>query len=104
MPADSQQLWAQDPAPVRRCGTEGRTWHQGREGDIYDGGGDGNEDEYGNEHEGRDGVRTEAGMNVEMRVEGRERERESLGTYEVVIGGGWEDARGGATPTITIFI
>ena len=26
-PADSQQLRTQDPAPVRRCGTEGRTGH-----------------------------------------------------------------------------
>ena len=56
----SQQLRAQDPAPVRRCGTEVRTGHQGRErgGDgNRDGGGNGNgsKDEYGDEHEGTGG-------------------------------------------------
>ena len=46
VPAGSYQLQAQDPAPVQRCGTEGRTGHQGQEGGNgnrnSDGGGDGN--------------------------------------------------------------
>ena len=58
-PAGSQQLMAQDPASVRRCGNEGRVGHRGREGGNGDGnrhgGGDGNEDKYGNVHEGRNG-------------------------------------------------
>ena len=55
-PAGSQQLRAQDSAPAHRCGTERRTWHQGREGRKGDGnrdeGGDGREYKHGDEHEG----------------------------------------------------
>ena len=50
-PTGSQQLMAQDPASVRRCGNEGRAGRRGREG----GNGGGDEDKYGNEHEGRNG-------------------------------------------------
>ena len=53
-----------------------------------DGGGDGNEDKYGNEHEGGDGGENRSGPGtitiyfvVNMRVEGRE----SLGNFEIVI-------------------
>ena len=53
----SKQLWVQDPAPVRRCGTEGRAGHQGREG------GNGGESENGN------------GTIIERRVGGRESPR-----------------------------
>ena len=49
-PAGSQQLRVQDLAPVRRCGAEGRTGYQGRDGGSYDG----NRDENGNEHKARD--------------------------------------------------
>ena len=52
----SQQLLTQNLALARRCGTEGRRVHQGREGGNGDGNRaesrDGNEDEYGNELEG----------------------------------------------------
>ena len=44
-PAGSQQLRAQDPAPARRCGTEGRTERQVREGGNGDGDRDGGGDE-----------------------------------------------------------
>ena len=58
-PAGSQQLRAQDSAPVRRCGTEGRTGDQGREGGNGDGNRDGGGDENVNEcpkgYEDRDG-------------------------------------------------
>ena len=70
-PANSQMQHrrAQHPTPARRCGTEGRTRHQGREGRN----GDGNS----SEPEGRDG-----GQKREReRVEGRE----SLETYDVDI-------------------
>ena len=49
-PAGSQQLRAQDLVPARRCGTEGRTGHQGREG----GRDDGNRDGSGNEYKAKD--------------------------------------------------
>ncbi|CAM9742643.1 unnamed protein product [Ascophyllum nodosum] len=56
-PESSQQLRAQEAAPVRRCGIERRTRHQGREGGNGDGNrdGDGNEDEDGNGYEDRNG-------------------------------------------------
>ena len=95
-PTASQQLWAQGPAPARRCDTEGRTRHQGREGEN----GDGNRDGGGDEREDESrmstrvgiGARTGAGMGertgtrVDMRVEGRQ----SLGIYKVVIKVGWK--------------
>ena len=76
-PAGSQQFRAQYPAPVRRCGTDGKTGHPGREeenGDgNWDGGGDGNEDEYGSGREGRDGDENGNGDGDENREEsGRE--------------------------------
>ena len=68
--AGNQQLRAQDPAPARRCDTEGRTGNQRRErrnGDrIRDGGGD----EDGNGHEGRDGCENRSGNENEIRNEG----------------------------------
>ena len=56
-PAGSQQLRVQDPALLHRCGTEVRTGHQRRAGgnDDRNREGGGRADEYGNEHEGRDG-------------------------------------------------
>ena len=87
--AGSQQLLAQDPAPARRCGTEGRTGHQRREGGNGDGNRGGDEDENGKEHECRD--------ESENRDEsGGEREPGNLqsGNRD-----GLEDARGAATPT-----
>ena len=46
-PTGNQQLRMQDPTPARRCSTEGRIGHQGREGGNRDGnrdgGGDGRE-------------------------------------------------------------
>ena len=88
-PAGSQQLRAQGPAPVRRCCTKRRTGHQGREGGNGDGdrdrGGDGNEDEYGNEHKVRDWGEnvsgTETGTRIEMGVDGRE----TLENFEIVL-------------------
>ena len=85
--AGSQQLRAQDPTPVRRCGTEGRSGHQGWEGGNGDGnkdrGGDGNENEDRHRHENKDGGGNGNGNGNEKteRVEGRE----SLGTYEVIV-------------------
>ena len=74
MPAGSQQLRAQDLAAARRCGTEGRTGHQGREGGNGDGnadeGGDGNKGEYGNEHKNRDRGEYRSGNGDENRDEG----------------------------------
>ena len=77
-----KNLLAQNPAPSRRCGSDGRTGHQERE------------EEYG--HRNRDGVGTGTGMitragmgaktgagtgkGVEMGVEAKE----SLGTLQVV--------------------
>ena len=81
-PADSQQLRTQDPAPARRCGTEGRTVKGTRDGrgkDGYgnrDGGGEGNENEDGNGHGDRDGGKSGSGNEDENREEGgEERER-----------------------------
>ena len=73
MPAGTQQLRAQDPAPVRRCGTEGTTGHPGREGRN----GDGNRDEGGggNAHEDRGGGGNGSGSGDEI--------RESPGIVEV---------------------
>ena len=79
----SQHLWAQDPAPARQCGTEGRTGHNGREGGNGDwnrgGGGDedGNEKEDGNGHEDRDVGENGSGNGDEKREGGAG--RESLG-------------------------
>ena len=52
----ARSFWRKNRAPAQRCGTEGRTVYQGREGGNGDGNrdGGGNEDEDGNEHEGRD--------------------------------------------------
>ena len=55
-PAGSQQLRAQDPAPARRCGTEVRKGHQGREG--------GTNDE--NRDVGGDGGNTSTGMSTRV--------------------------------------
>ena len=56
---DSQQLRAQDLAPVRRCGTKGIAGQQGREGGgggrNRDGSREVNEDEDRDGYEGRDG-------------------------------------------------
>ena len=82
VPAGSRQLRVQDPAPARRCITEGKTGHQGRGGGNGDGnrggGGDETENEYGDKHEGMNAGGNGGGK--EMMVEGRE----SLETYEVV--------------------
>ena len=60
-PAGGQQLREKDLAPLSDCGTQGKTWHQGRDGGNGDGNrdgdGDGNENEDGNGHEARDGGR-----------------------------------------------
>ena len=57
MPAGSQQLRAQDPAPARWCGPGERTGHQGREGGTGDGNRDRDRDEGedGNGHVDTDG-------------------------------------------------
>ena len=86
---------------ARRCSTEGRTGHQGREGENSDGDRDGgrcgNEHEDGDEHEGREWGENGSGN-------GNENREESGGEIEsgyVQSGnrGGLEAARGGATPT-----
>ena len=81
--AGSQQPRAQDPAPVRRCGTEGRFGPQGREGRDGDRsrGGDGNDNEDGNGHEDRD-VGDSGNVDESGGEDGGERE---LGTYEVIV-------------------
>ena len=68
----SQQLREQYPAPARRCGTEGRTGHKGREGGNGDGNRDGRDGEYGDEHEGRDGVENGSGNGKEDMDENRD--------------------------------
>ena len=61
-PAGIHQLLVQDPAPTRRCGTEGRTGHQGLEG----GNGDGNRDGKGmSTRAGMGGVRGSVNDNGE---------------------------------------
>ena len=49
-PAGSQQLRAQDPAPARRCSTEGETERQGKTIEREGRNGDGNRDGGGNEN------------------------------------------------------
>ena len=99
--AGRQQLWAQDSAPARRYGTEGRTGHHGREGgngdENRDRGGDGNEDENRDGHEDRDGGGNGSGNGDESR-DGGGRGRE-LGNVQSGNRSRPEDARGGATPT-----
>ena len=103
-PAGSQQLLAQDPAPARRCVTEGRTGHQGLEGGNghgnRHGGGDGNEDEYGNEHECRDRSENGSGNGDENRDVGRgEKKPVNLRSGNRGNRSWSEHARVGATPT-----
>ena len=102
-PEGSQQLREQDPAPARRCGTEGRTGHQGREGGNRDGKEDGKEDECRDEHEGRDEGENGSGNGIENEDEargevGEEREPRILRTGNR---GGSEDAKRQVTPKIT---
>ena len=54
-PAGSHQLRAQERAPIRQYGTEGRTGHQRREGGYGDGYKDGDGHEDGNGREDGDG-------------------------------------------------
>ena len=61
VPAGSQQLWAQDLAPVQRCGTKGRTGHQGRERGNDDGNRGGDGGVSGNENEDKTVTRTGTG-------------------------------------------
>ena len=100
-PAGSQKLRAQDPAPARRCRTKGRRGNHGREGGNdgknRDGGGDGNENGYVNEHEGGDEGKNRSKNGDESREEG-EGERES-GNLRSGNRSGSEDAREGVTPT-----
>ena len=82
-PVGSQQILAQDPAPARRCGTEGKPGHKRREGENGDEkrdvGGDGNKDQYGNEHEGSDRGENGTENGDENGDEGgKKRERKSL--------------------------
>ena len=85
--ACNQKLRAQDPAPVRRCCTGGRTGPQGREGEN----GGGNEDGDGNGHEDRNGGENRSG-NGEKNAEEGGGERE-LGILP-------SDSRGGSEDTI----
>ena len=104
-PAGSQQLRTQDPAPARRCGTEGSTRHQGREVGNGDGnrigGGDGREDEYGDEHEGTDGGDNGSGNRRENRDDNRGEGggKRELGNLRIGNMDGSEDARRRAKPT-----
>ena len=72
---------------ARRCGTEGRTGHQGRNGGIGDGnrggGGDGNENKDGNGPRTEMGARTGAGTG--RRTKRGVKWRQSLEVYEVVV-------------------
>ena len=73
----------QDPEIVPRCDTEGRTEPQGQEGGSSHGnrdeGGDGNEDEYGNQHGVRGGGESGSGSRDENRDEdGGERDSGDL--------------------------
>ena len=103
--AGSQQLLAQDPAPARRCGIEGRTGHHIREGGNGDRGRDGGvdrrEDEYGDEHEGRYGGKNGSGSGIRNGDENRDEgggERKP-GNLRSDNRGGSEDATRRATPT-----
>ena len=96
VPADSQQLRAQDSAPARLCRTEGRTGHQGQEGGNGDGnrdeGRDGNEKEDGKGHKDRDRGENRSRNRDESRQEGGGgREPGNLRNGKR---GGSEDARG----------
>ena len=63
------------PTPVRRCGTEGRTGHQGRER----GNDDGDRDNDGNRHGDKDGGGNGSGKEDENGQEGKgEREPGNL--------------------------
>ena len=73
--AGSKQLRAQDPAPTRRSGTEGRTGHEGWVEERCDG----NRDGDGNGDEGRDEGENGSGNRDKNRDEGggeKERERD----------------------------
>ena len=64
--------------PAQRCGTEGKTWHQGREGGNgdgnRDGGRNGNENEDRNGHEYRDRGEIGSGNgNENSEIDGGER-------------------------------
>ena len=95
----------QDPAPTRRCGTEGITGHQGRGGGNgggnRDGGWDGREGKYGDVNESRYGGENGGGNGRENgdenRYDGGGQEEPS--TLRNGNGGGTEDARRWATPT-----
>ena len=64
----------QGPAPHQQCGTQGITGYKGREGENgdvnRDGGGDGNQNEYGNKHGGRDWGEKGSGNGSKNRDEG----------------------------------
>ena len=84
MPAGSQLLRVQNPAPVRRCGTEGRT--STRDGDR-------NKNEEGNRHEDRaEGNNKGANGDENRKRGGRERKPWNL---QNCIKGELEDTRGG---------
>ena len=116
-PEYSQQLRVQDSAPIRRCGTEGRTGHQDSEGGNGDGNrngsGDRREDEYGDGHEGRDGGEDESrnwsrSGNLSRSGSGRKNEDDNRvegggesepGNLRSGNRGGSKDAKRWATPT-----
>ena len=100
-PAVSQQRRAQDLTLAQQCVTERITGHHGQEGGNGDAnrnvGGDWNEDEYGKNHEGRDGGPNGSGDRDQNRDEGGG-EREP-GNVRSGNRGGSEGARRGATST-----
>ena len=97
-PAGSQQVWAQDPAPARRCCTERSTGHRVREGKNGDGDGgeNGNDNEEGNPYKCRDRDKDGRGNGDENRDEGRG-EREP-GNQRSGSRGRCEDMRASAMP------